>query len=277
MLGELADQAAEDDDRQRAEQDVGEHALPSRLAPGDHRREEDAGREERGRDEEDRQLDVPGARRGCRGRPGRGRCRRSRRARPGSAGRPRRPASGAGTAPPSRGRTRRSRAGPGVSATSPGRAEGERRLLAAPASRGSSSGRRPRTAARSRRAGRSARQRSRRSRWRVGVVAHQRLGRPVVRVGVVVARAPRRRRPGRPGEERRQLLDLLRIGDRVRAAGRTGSVGSPKKSRVVRRSCSNARACAAREGERVGVRVVAVGLELGRSSRCRRRSEPWPP
>ena len=59
--GELADQAAEDDDRQRAEQDVGEHVLAARLAAGDHRGEEDAGRQERGGDEEDRQLDVPGA------------------------------------------------------------------------------------------------------------------------------------------------------------------------------------------------------------------------
>ena len=58
---ELADQAAEDDDRQRREQPVGEPVLSPRLAARDHRREEDPGRQERGRDEEDRELDVEGA------------------------------------------------------------------------------------------------------------------------------------------------------------------------------------------------------------------------
>ena len=58
---ELADQAAEDDDGERREQPVGEPVLAARLAPGDHRRQEDAGREERGRDEEDRELHVEGA------------------------------------------------------------------------------------------------------------------------------------------------------------------------------------------------------------------------
>ncbi len=58
---ELADQAAEDDDRQRREQPVGEPVLAPRLAARDHRREEDARRQERGRDEEDRELDVEGA------------------------------------------------------------------------------------------------------------------------------------------------------------------------------------------------------------------------
>ena len=43
-----------------------------------------------------------------------------------------------------------------------------------------------------------------------GRVADQRLGRPVVRVRVVLARPLARRRPGRPGEERRQLVDLRR-------------------------------------------------------------------
>ena len=60
-VGELADQAAEDHDRQRSEQDERELALAARLSAGDHRRQEDAGGDERGGDEEDRQLHVPGA------------------------------------------------------------------------------------------------------------------------------------------------------------------------------------------------------------------------
>ena len=55
------DQRAEHDDGEGSQQRVGERALALGLAPGDHRREEDARRDERGRDPEDRELDVPGA------------------------------------------------------------------------------------------------------------------------------------------------------------------------------------------------------------------------
>ena len=79
-VGELADQAAEDDDREGAEQAEGELALALRLAPGDHRRQEDPGREERGGDKEDRQLHVPGAHEVVGEDLWRCRCRRSRRA-----------------------------------------------------------------------------------------------------------------------------------------------------------------------------------------------------
>ena len=72
-----ADQRAEDDDRERAEQRERELALAARLAPGDHRREEDAGRDERGRDPEDRQLHVPGAHQVVGEDAAPGRCRRS--------------------------------------------------------------------------------------------------------------------------------------------------------------------------------------------------------
>ena len=58
---EFAAQAAHDHDRERPEQPVGEPALALGLAAGDHRREEDPGGEERGRDQEDRELQVPGA------------------------------------------------------------------------------------------------------------------------------------------------------------------------------------------------------------------------
>ena len=58
---ERADQRAEHHNRQRTEQQEGELALSARLAPRDHRREEDAGGHERRGDPEDRQLHVPGA------------------------------------------------------------------------------------------------------------------------------------------------------------------------------------------------------------------------
>ena len=58
---EGADQSSEDHHCERSEQHEGELALAARLAPGDHRREEDAGRDERGGDPEDRELHVPGA------------------------------------------------------------------------------------------------------------------------------------------------------------------------------------------------------------------------
>ena len=57
----LAAQAAEDDHRQRAEQHGRQQSLAARLAPGDQRRQEDAGGEVRRRHEEDRHLEVPGS------------------------------------------------------------------------------------------------------------------------------------------------------------------------------------------------------------------------
>ena len=66
MLASSPSQAAEDHDGERAEQPVGEHVLPARFAAGDHRREEDPGREERRR--RPRRSPAAGARcgRGCR-------------------------------------------------------------------------------------------------------------------------------------------------------------------------------------------------------------------
>ena len=162
---ERADQRAEDDHRQGAEQREGELALVLGLAPGDHRREEDACGHERRGDPEQGELDVPGAHQVVRERSARDRTRRSRRSRRGSAGRRRRPASGAGTARPSRRRTTRM---PAEQASAPRpRARG---TTAPPArgraSPGTASGRRRRTGSRCRPAARSARARSRRSRWR---------------------------------------------------------------------------------------------------------------
>jgi hypothetical protein len=56
-----ADQRPENHHRQRAEQPERKLVLVARLAPRDHRRQEDARSDERGRDPEDRQLHVPGA------------------------------------------------------------------------------------------------------------------------------------------------------------------------------------------------------------------------
>ena len=56
----LAPQAAEDDHRQRAEQHGREQPLAARLAPGDQGGKEDAGGQVGRRDDEDRQLKVPG-------------------------------------------------------------------------------------------------------------------------------------------------------------------------------------------------------------------------
>ena len=57
----LARQRSRDDQQQRAEQHVDSQPLEARLAPADHGGQEQAGREERGRDPEDGRLDVPGA------------------------------------------------------------------------------------------------------------------------------------------------------------------------------------------------------------------------
>src|SRR5512135_656015 len=56
----ISDQGAEDHDRERAEQRVGQDVLPPGLPAGDDRGEEDAGGEERRGHPEDRQLHVPG-------------------------------------------------------------------------------------------------------------------------------------------------------------------------------------------------------------------------
>ena len=58
---ERADQHPEDDDGERSEQRERELALVLRLAPGDHRRQEDARGDERSGDPEDRELHVPRA------------------------------------------------------------------------------------------------------------------------------------------------------------------------------------------------------------------------
>jgi hypothetical protein len=55
-----ADERPQHDDRERAEQRERQLRLMARLPPGDHRRQEDPGSDERRRHPEDRELDVPG-------------------------------------------------------------------------------------------------------------------------------------------------------------------------------------------------------------------------
>jgi hypothetical protein len=213
--GQLADHAAEDDERERTQQAEGEPVLPPRLAARDHRGEEDSSGEERGRDPENRQLQVPGAHqvvgeplrqvdaekvgqlgavvlRGCadedldeeershyeeepRGRPLRGRQRNF-----------------------------------------AGRAEGECRLLApapaeeVPAPEGGKE--QPDPAQQ-----RDQREQAPEDHVRARLVVDQSLGRPAVRVRVVVARPARGSRPRRPAEERRQVMDLVGVVDRPRS------------------------------------------------------------
>ncbi len=163
--GELADQAAADDEGERAEQGVRQQVLALRLALGDHRRQEDPGGQERRRDEEDRELHVPGAHEVVREPGGEVDAEEARQHRPGSAGRPRRRASGRRRAPPSRRRTTRSPAGRALARRHRGRGT-TASAARGPASQGRASARTRRRAGRSRRAARSATARSRRSRSR---------------------------------------------------------------------------------------------------------------
>ena len=153
---------------------------------------------------------------GCTGAAARGRCRRSSRARRGSAARRRRPGSGRRNSAAITKKNQAVARWAGVSATSPGAKKRQRLLLApvpaeqVPASEGGEQ--QPDAAEQGDEREHAPDQRRRRS-----AGCHQRLGRPVVRVGVALAGPHGGRRPGRPGEEGRQLSDLLRIGDRRRA------------------------------------------------------------
>ena len=269
-----ADQRPEDDDRERAEQRERELALVARLAPRDHRREEDAGRDERGGDPEDRQLHVPGAHQVVREGARQVEAEEARRGRRGSAATRRRRASGAGTAPPSRRRTRRSPAAPASARRRPAR--GTRASPArGRASRGRApSGRTRRRACRSRRAARSATAPTRRSRSRSACC---RRAAPAASCSCTSScgRAgwPPRPRPSR--RRTRSAAELRRVGDRVRREAVLGRrVG--EEARVVGHEPPERRRLRAREGRACGRRVVAVRAQvldrpLHRRSRSRGR------
>ena len=73
--------------------------------------------------------------------------------------------------------------------------------------------------------------------------------------------APGRGRPGRPGEERRQLVDLLRVLDRIRPKAVAGCVGGEKVP-IVSLQLGESRRLLGGKREGLRVLVVAVGLEL---------------
>ena len=230
------------------------------LAPGDHRREEDAGRDERRRDPEQRELDVPGAHQVV-----------------GEDAREVEAEEAADVGPVVLARRpderldqeqrRHHEEEPGAGALRrregdiAGRAERQRRLLApvpaeeAPAAEDAEQDPDP------------AEQRDQREDApddHVGgrLVVDARLGRPVVGVGVVVARPLGRGRPRRPAEERGQLPQLVAVGDRVRPQPvlrrRVG-----EEARVVPDQPPVGLGLRGRERERAGALVVAVGAELG--------------
>ena len=198
------------------------------LAPGDHRRQEDPGRHERGRHPEQRELDMPGAHQVVRehlreveaeeavdlsaivlaGGPD---DRLDQEQRRHHEEEPR--ASRAAPASARRRRASGTTASPARVRASPG---------AAPA---------PEDAEEDADAAEQRDQRQHRPDDHVGgrPVVDARLRRPVVRVGVVVARALSRGRPRRPGEERRQLPQLVAIRDRLPAQAVLRSSESEKK------------------------------------------------
>ena len=230
-----ADQRPEDHHRQRAEQREGKLALVPRLAAGDHRRQEDPGRDERGGHPEQRELDMPGPHQVVREQLGQVEAEEAVDLRAvvlaggadeGLDQEQRRHHEEEPRRRPLRRRQRHV----------PRRAEAERRLLAAvpaevapPATEG---------AEEQADAAQQRDQRQHRPDDDVGgrLVVDARLGRPVVRVGVVVPGSIRRRGPCRPREEGRQLAQLHRIGDRLARAGRARSSG-PRRT-----GCSAGRA-----------------------------------
>jgi hypothetical protein len=210
---ERPDQRSEDDHSERAEQEKGELALSSRLAPGDHRRQEDAGRDERGGNPEDRQLHVPGAHQVEGEDLGKVDAEEARQLRPivlrggpderldHEQGRHHEEEPGAGAL----GRGERHVAGGperqrGLFATVPAEdvpAPEGREQEADSAQKGDQGQDRPHDHVGG------------------GLVVDARLRRPVVRVGVVVTRSLGRARPGGPAEERGQRLEVPTVGDGV--------------------------------------------------------------
>ena len=231
MDGEVgADQRAEDDDRERAEQRERELALVLRLAAGDHRREEDPGRDERGRDPEDRQLHVPGAHQVVREDPRQVEAEEVRRSRRGSAA----------TAAPTSVWIRNSAAitkknqavarCAGVSATSPGA-----RNESVACSRPCQPRLRAPAAERAEEHADPAEQRDQRQHRpddhvRGRLVVDARLRRPVVRVRVVVA-GPLAPPPPTPSRRRTPSAAAAASGSVIASgpAGRARSCGSEKK------------------------------------------------
>ena len=209
-----ADQRPEHDHGERAQQREGQLALVLGLAPGDHRRQEDAGRDERGGHPEQRELDVPGAQQVVREDLRQveaeevvdlGAVVLRRRADQGLQQEQRRHHE----------EEPRARALRGCEGDVARGAERERRLLAAVPSQPPPPA--PEGAEQQPDAAQQRDERQHRPHDHVGgrLVGDPRLGRPVVGIGVVVTGTVGRCRPRRPGEEGGQLAQLRAVGDRV--------------------------------------------------------------
>ena len=232
---------------------------PARLAPGDHRREEDSRCDERRGHPEDGELHVPGAHQVERGELGQ--------VHPEEAGQLRAVVLRGGTDQHLQHEQRRHHeekpgAGPlrrGECHVT-GRAEAQRGLLApvpaedVPAPKG-----REQQAD----AAQQRDQRQHRPDDHVGrrLVVHARLGRPVVGVRVVVAGPLGRARPGRPAEERGQRGQVVAIGDGVGAQTVLGA-GLGEIARVVRHEPAVGLGLGLGELEHARPLVVTVGAEV---------------
>ena len=256
---ERADQGAEHHHRESPEQHEGELALTARLAPGDHRREEDTRRHERRRDPEDGELHVPGAHQVEGEELGQ--------VDPEEAGQLGPVVLRGGSHHHLEHEQRRHHeeepgAGPlrGGKGDVAGPAEAQRGLLASmpaedvPAPKG---GEQQTDAAEQRD------QRQHRPDDHVGrgLVVHSRLRRPVVGVRVVVTGPLRRSGPGRPAEEGGQRGQILTIGDRVRPQPVLGG-GLGEEARVVRHEPAVSLGLGLGELENARPLVIAIGAKV---------------
>ena len=226
-----------------------------RLAPGDHRREEDPGGDERRRDPEDRELDVPGAHQVVREDLGEVEAEEA-----GELGAvvlrwPRRPASGAGTAPAITKKNQRRRALRRRQRDVAGRAERERRLLApVPAE---TQPQRPKTREQEPDAAEQRDQREHATRRARSRSACCRRAAPAASCS---CRSSRGRAgsptPPRPSSAKNAVScrSSVAVGDRVRAQPVLGRRVGEEARCSAATSSRNAAACAARERQRAGRR-----------------------
>ena len=209
----FAAHAAKHDHRQRAQQQIGKHALAARFAAGDHRHEKNARRQIRRGDPENRQLQMPGA--------GDVERQHARQIEAEKVGKFR------AIMFPRAAQKRLHQKQQRHDEEEPGarplrrrehhlirRTERNALLLAAvpaekiPPAKG---GQQQADAAEQRDQGKHAPKHG----VRRGVIADERFGRPVVRVGIIFVRAQGRPRPGRPTEKGGELPDLFRVGNRI--------------------------------------------------------------
>jgi hypothetical protein len=248
----------------------GEQVLPARLAARDHRRQEDARGDIRRRDEEDRELHVPRAHEVEREPRGEVDAEEARQVGPvvlrgGAYERLHEEERRHHEEEPGRGALR------GREGDVARRPEGKRRLLAAvpaqeaPAAEGGEEEPDP------------AEQRNQREdapddHVRRRPVIDERLRRPVVRVRVVVSRPFRRGGPGRPREVGGQLLDLVRVRDRLTPEPVRVAVRSEEPRVVLLQPAESCRLCTGQLERprllRVPVRPEVVGRPRPRNVRA---------